>query len=304
MSICVVVSYKTELAILKKDLTCRPAVVAAVVGDSRVETVFDPEEIPWLANFGKGGASFSITAQRARIVALCNPNLRFMMIDVNPSRFFRESLSVPLAKQNPWDTDGASLIEVMTRKDMPPIGDDLEVRFLHGVLLPGLRNWFAKFRGKAMDNSPIAGGFRPNTHVMSEDKAFFVREKLDASSICGDGETILRNLISDLRDLDVTVALCSMPIYEYDKQGLFTDEVKEEFACKMRTIAAEYGIKWFNWLGSGPDDPRLWCDNCHLNDKGAKMFCRAKRIELEQFLTFDCDKIRTRKQGRCNACEH
>lgn len=95
-------AYKSEMAVLERDLTCPTNILAAVVGDSRVEVYFDPDEIPWLQNFGLSASPISITAHKARIIAEQNPHLKLLIVDVWPSKFFTDlSVSYTAKKSIP-----------------------------------------------------------------------------------------------------------------------------------------------------------------------------------------------------------
>ena len=120
LGILVHVAYHMEMDALRRDLTCSTNIVAAVVGDSRVEEFFDCEEIPWLANFGLGATPFEVSAHKARLIVDCNPHLQLLVIDVWPGSFFARV-------DRPYDPcvprhKGIALIEMMTRDDMPPLG--------------------------------------------------------------------------------------------------------------------------------------------------------------------------------------
>ena len=56
-------AYKSEFKRLKRNLTFPKNILAAAVGDSRVEVYFDPDEIPWMRNLGMSAMPFTVSAK-------------------------------------------------------------------------------------------------------------------------------------------------------------------------------------------------------------------------------------------------
>ena len=279
-------AYKTEMRILERDLTCSSNIVAAVVGDSRVEVYFDPDEIPWMRNFGQSATPFAITAQKARLVAKLNPHLRLLVVDVWPSKFF-SCLRKPIGDSA---SCGVALLELMTRKDMPPISDGFEVRLANGVLSPGARHLII---GGADAKSQIAGGFLKNKKSLkyglrpecARQMGFpppRVPYSHDISELYSDGEIILDHLLDDLSKYNLRVVLTTTPALWIDQR--WTKETLDYFDRKMSEIAAKHNVVWYNWLHEYQDKADYWADGLHLNDIGAKAFSRDKRKVLELYI--------------------
>ena len=277
-------AYKEELRILKDDLTCPTNILAAIDGDSRVEVYFDPAEIPWLRNFGLSASPLPITAHKARLIAGLNQHLRCIIIDVWPGNFF-STLRVPFHDKAPAYV---SLVELMTRQDMPPLGEGFEVRASRGVLRPGISHIL---HGSANVNSGLKGGFFENKKSLVE--------RLESSDMYGtpfgpprtpwelevtptDGELVLENLIKELQAKGFKVVLTTTPMLWCEKR--YSIEARMYFERRMHEIAVKYGIPWFNWMDDYQNELYLWADGLHLNDIGAKVFSKDKRPILEAYL--------------------
>lgn len=280
-------AYESELRILKRDLTCPTNIVAAVVGDSRVEVSFDPDEIPWMKNFGKSASPFFLTAQKARLVAQLNPSLKLLVVDVWPSRFFA-NINKPIEVASPVPY-GIALIELMTRKDMPPIGDGLEVRIVQGVVKPGLNNIL---HGTENAHCQITGGFFKNKKSIPEElfneacarNVGFPPPKkpFDLSKTPTGGEIILDHLLADLSKTDIKIVLTTTPLL-WEKLR-WTPAALEYFEQKMSEIAGRHKVPWHNWMLDYQDIREYWADGLHFNDIGAAAFSRDKRAVLEQYI--------------------
>ena len=281
------VAYESELQILKRDLTCPTNIVAAVVGDSRVEVYFDPAEIPWMKNFGISAAPFSLTAQKARLVAQLNPSLKLLVIDVWPAKFF-QGISRPIeaASAVPY---GTALIEMMTRKDMPPLGDGVEIRIAQGVIRPGLRNIL---HGAENAHGQITGGFFKNKKSIPEElfnetcarKVGFAPPEtpVDLPETPTGGEIILDHLLADLSKTDIKIVLTTTPLL-WEKLR-WTPAALEYFERRMTEIAARHKVPWYNWMRDYQNVREYWADGLHFNDIGAIVFSRDKRAVLERYI--------------------
>ena len=277
-------AYKTEIGVLKNDLQCPTNIVAAVIGDSRVEVYFDPEVLPWMRNFGLSATPISITAHKARLVAEQNPHLKCIIIDVWPSKFF-STLKKPFTEAVP---DSASLIELMTRQDMPPFGEGFETRVSSGVLKPAISHIL---RGRDDAKSGLTGGFFENKKSLVErlkssdeyDTPFGPpRTPWQLKATPTDGEIVLEHLIKDLKAKGVNVVLTTTPMLWCDKR--YSVEARLYFERRMHEISVEYGIPWFNWMNDYQNELNLWADGLHMNEIGAKVFSEDKRIILETYL--------------------
>ena len=284
VALFVFAAYKTEIGVLKNDLLCPTNVVAAIVGDSRVEVYFDPEEIPWMRNFGLSASPLPVTAHKARLIAGLNPHLRCIIIDVWPSKFFA-TLKEPFPDTVP---SSASLVELMTRQDMPPFGEGIETRVSSGVLKPAVSHIL---HGSENANSGLTGGFFENKKSLVE--------RLKSSDEYGtpfgpprtpwqlkatptDGELVLERLIKELKSKGVNVVLTTTPMLWCEKR--YSVEARMYFERRMHEIAVKYGIPWFNWMDDYQNELYLWADGLHLNDIGAKVFSKDKRPILESYL--------------------
>lgn len=268
------VSYFTEMRLLKRDLTLKPGNYAAIVGDSRVEVYFDPLHMPGWKNFGYSGMPFAITAQKARLIAAQNPDLKCLVIDVWPNKFF-ERLDVPFESV----PEASAIFEVTSREDMPPPNFKTIKRFFAGVLKPGINGVFYPFGVQ----SQLAGGFFYDRKFieekMSEEfpygKGFPPPEKpLELPSTPTGGEIILEHLVRDLKAQGVNVVLTTTPVLFSEKR--WTREALGYFERRMGEISAKYGVPWYNWLHEMQDDLHLWADGLHINHLGAPIFTRAK----------------------------
>ena len=280
------IAYVTELSILESDLTLPTNVVAAVVGDSRVEVYFDPREIPWLRNYGMSGTPFRITAEKARMIAELNPNLELLVIDIWPYEF--------LDVNHPFDSSvlpsalhGVSLLELKTRKDMPPFGEEFPMRLGSGLVRPGLRHALKKEGAQ----SKIAGRFFENNKRLADDiaKGFKYGRKFAPPKIPRElpptptaGEIVLEHLLDGLAGKGVNIVLTTTPILWYEKR--WAPDAREYFERRMGEISRKYNVPWFNWMHEYQDDIALWADGNHLNADGAKVFSRDKCPVLKQFL--------------------
>lgn len=279
------VAYTTELGLLKKVLTFPVVIRAAIVGDSRVEQYFDPEEIPWLKNCGQGGTPFEITAQKAKLIAELNPNLELIVIDIWPDKFFAGNEPF-----GPFCPDGASLIELMTRENMPPLGDNFALRFSQGMLKPGLKHVlkYAVWKDSA-PVSRITGGFVKNHRFLKNSKwakpeTYANRPVVELRTIPPKGERVLEDLLKWMREHKRKVILTSTPLYDLWWKNYYSEEAKTYFERRMTEIAKKYGVHWYNWLHEYQDKIDFWADGDHLNDIGAKQFSRDKRPILESEL--------------------
>ena len=284
VALLVFAAYKTEIGVLKNDLLCPTNVVAAIVGDSRVEVYFDPKEIPWMRNFGLSASPLTVTAHKARLIAGLNPHLRCIIIDVWPSKFF-STLKEPFPDTVP---SSASLVELMTRQDMPPFGEGFEIRVSSGVLKPGLSRIL---HGSGNANLGLTGGFLENKkslveRLKSSDEYGTPfgppRTPWQLKSIPTDGELVLENLIKELQAKSFNVVLTTTPMLWCEKR--YSVEARMYFERRMHEIAVKYGIPWFNWMDDYQDELYLWADGLHLNEIGAKVFSKDKRPILESYL--------------------
>ena len=278
------IAYRTEMKAVRRAFACPPNVLAAAVGDSRVETAFDPEEIPWLRNYGKAAMPIGVTAQKAKLIVECNPSLQLLVVDIWPKQFFSD-LSKPFASNGLPAPKGLALIETMTREYMPPIGDGFEVRFKNDVLLPGLKRLLGL---KKKAKNPIVGRFVKNRKFLKDHttgKWRFGAPKTPESfpKTPADGEIVLDDLLAWLTSRNVKVVLTTTPILWYEKR--YSPEAREYFDRRMREIAAKHGVRWFNWLDEYQDRMDYWADGCHLNDIGAKAFSNAIKNELAACLS-------------------
>lgn len=287
LAICALVrfAYKEELRILEDDLTCPTNILAAIVGDSRVEVYFDPDEIPWLRNFGLSASPLPVTAHKARLIAGLNPHLRCIIIDIWPSQFF-STLKEPFSEKGV--PASASLIELMTRQDMPPFGEGFETRVSSGVLKPAISHIL---RGRDDAKSGLTGGFFENKkslveRLKSSDEYGTPfgppRTPWQLKSIPTDGELVLENLIKELQAKGFKVVLTTTPMLWCEKR--YSIEARMYFERRMHEIAVKYGIPWFNWMNDYQNELYLWADGLHLNDIGAKVFSKDKRPILESYL--------------------
>lgn len=273
LGILTFVTYKEELHVLERDLTCPTGVVAAIVGDSRVEYVFDPEEIPWLMNYGQSGSPFQVTAQKARIIANQNPNLQFLAIDIWPRWFFDD-----VNESFEGAANGDSLVELMTRENMPSFDESFLVRLSAGMWRQGL---YHMITGIHRAKSSIAGGFAPKAATMKDGSSFGVDPR-PLLHVPTTGELVLESLLSDLMHCNVKIVLTSTPILWYEQR--WTEEARSYFEQRMQDLSAKHKVPWLNWLHEYQDRPEYWCDGAHLNAAGAKAFSREKRSELERYL--------------------
>ena len=279
-------AYKTEMRILERDLTCPSNIAAAVVGDSRVEVYFDPDEIPWLRNLGLSGTPFAITAQKARLVAKCNPDMKLIVIDIWPSLFF-SCLHEPIGTTAPF---GVALIELSTRNDMPPIREGFETRLSRDVLSLGVKHMIL---GDKNAHGLVVGGFFKNKKSLK----FGIRPEYahlmpfpppkkpycyNPSAGRPDGEIVLDHLLEDLSKYNLKIVLTTTPALWIDQR--WTRETLEYFENSMAKIASRHNVVWHNWLHEYQDKPEYWADGLHLNDIGAKAFSREKRAILEQYI--------------------
>ena len=287
-SICCLayLAYNSEVQIFESDISCPTNVLAAVVGDSRVNKGFDPTEITWLRNFGSAGMSFMTTMEKAKRIARLNPNIKLLIIDVNPGRFVYERISEPLIKQNPWEPPGTVLINIMAFRDMPPLCDGDEVRFVNWVLIPYFKRLlFKHFLFKHYSTkSPITGGFEQYHRFMTDSHIKDQTRPIETRKICTDCENKLDRLLNYLRFRNINVVLCSMPVYHWSDWDQIPEDAKTYFVQRMRQISKKHNVPWLNWLSDDYNNADYWGDNSHLNDIGAKVFSRDKRSILEQHL--------------------
>lgn len=281
------VTYRTELEVLKNDLRCPTNIVAAVVGDSRVEVYFNPEDIPWLRNFGLSATPFVVTAHKARMIAEQNPHLGLIIVDVWPGTFF-SSLDVPFAVSASSAPYSVSIIELMTRKDMPPFGDGFEIRVANGIVKPGISHLI---HGLSSAVSNLTGGFLENNKYISkwlvaghEYNGPFGPPKSpwQFKDVPTGGEIVLEHLLEDLKEKGVKVVLTTTPLLWYDKR--YSLESRAYFERRMHEISVKHGVPWLNWMNDYQDEMALWADGTHLNHIGAKAFSREKRLLLEVLL--------------------
>lgn len=280
-------AYVTELNVLKRSLTCPTNIVAAVVGDSRVEVYFDPAVMPWLRNFGLSATPFPVSAQKARLIAELNPHLKLLIVDIWPSKFFAD-LDKPFAVTERASPYACSLVELMTRHDMPPLGEGFEVRLANGVLKPGLRHLMF---GADDAESGITGKFAENDKFLFEETpegpkvrtAFGPPEKPTplAKTPTG-GEVVLEHLLEDLSSTGIKVVLTTTPILWSEKR--WTPEARAYFERRMMEIARKFGVTWYNWMDEYQNATNLWADGCHLNTVGARVFSCDKKDLLEQLI--------------------
>ena len=276
---------KSEMHTLKHDLLCQTNILAAVVGDSRVECYFDPGEIPWLRNFGLSATPFSITAHKAKLIVDLNKQLQFIIVDVWPLQFF-SSLDVPFAASVPY---GCALLEMTTRYDMPPLGDGFEVRWSKGVLVPWCRNLF---KNTSEAKGQLTGKFYKNhkflKYDINDDEHIYdqsrppPRTPENLPSLPTGGETILIHLLEHMKRNNVKVVLTTTPILWYERR--WTSEARAYFERRMTEISADFDVTWYNWINEYHDKSDYWADGTHLNDIGAKVFSRDKRNILERHL--------------------
>ncbi len=275
------VAYVAELNLLKKDLTFPPGIRAAVLGDSRVEVYFDPDEIPWLRNCGQSATPFEITAHKAKLIAELNPNLELIIIDMWPSKLFADN--VPFAPFCPY---GISLIEIMSRDDMPPLGENFPVRLSQGLLRPGLKHAVST---RTDAKSQIAGGFMKNHKFLKENKwskieTYTSHPKYQMKAVPPRGEVLLENLLDWMKKHNRRVVLTSTPLYDLWWTNYYSEEARTYFEKRMVEISKKYGVHWYNWLHEYQDKIDFWADGDHLNDIGAKQFSQDKRPILESEL--------------------
>lgn len=273
LAILIRVAYVTELNLLKKDLTFPPGIRAAVLGDSRVATTFDPDEIPWLRNCGKPAIPFEITAHKAKLIAELNPNLELIIIDMWLSDFWGD----------PACPHGISLIEIMSREDMPPLGDNFPVRLSQGLIRPGLKHSVST-HGDV--KSQIAGGFATNHEFLKENQwskieTYTSRPKYQLKGIPPRKEVLLENLLNWMKKHNRKVVLTSTPLYDLWWNNCYSEEARAYFERRMTEIAKKHGIHWYNWMHEYQDKIDCWADGVHMNDIGAKQFSRDKRPILE-----------------------
>lgn len=272
------IAYLTELDLLKRDLTFSPEVRATIVGDSRVEGSFDSGEIPWLQNCGKSGMPFAVTAQKAKLIAELNPKLELIVIDVSPGRFFE---MVKPFDELPWCPLGVSLVELMTREDMPPFGGNFHMRLTHGLLLPGLKHRL--FQDEPV-KSLLAGGYVQKYGFLKADAKFEPDAKnprVKLSAVPPHGERILDNLLLWMREHKRKVILTTTPIYELYWEMFYSEEARLYFERRMAEISKKHRVHWYNWLHEYQGRIDFWADGYHLNYSGAQQFSRDKRPILE-----------------------
>ncbi len=274
-------AYVTELDLLKRDLTFPRGIRAAVVGDSRVEVCFDPEEIPWLKNCGLSATPFEITAQRAKLVAELNPELEVIIVDIWPDRFLQANEPFSQKYQN-----GISLIEIMTRENMPPLGSDFPMRLSSGLLKPGLKH-FLGWRESA--RSQLAGAFLENHRFLMAGKwakleTYVNRAKKEPRTIPTHGEQVLMDLLDWMRKHNRKVVLITTPLYDLWWRNCYSLATRTYFESRMKEISEKYGVRWYNWLHEYQENIDFWGDGNHLNFIGAKRFSRDKRQTLESEL--------------------
>lgn len=278
-------AYKSEMAILERDLTCPTNILAAVVGDSRAEVYFDPDEIPWLQNFGQSASPFSITANKARMIAKLNHHFKLLVIDVWPHTFFSR-IDVPYNASLKAPA-GIALMELYTRKDMPPIGEEFEMRLATGVIKP----YFRSLTNKQNAHGEITGKFFKNKkHIDAENFATqgmgrgfgAPKEPKHLPATPTGGEIVLEHLLADLTGQGINVVLTTTPMLWYEQR--WDKESREYFERRMQEIADKYNVTWYNWMHEYQDKPEYWADGLHLNDIGAIEFSRAKRPILERHL--------------------
>lgn len=264
------VAYVTELRLLKNDLTFSSGVRAAIVGDSRVSMHFDDKEIPWLKNCGMSATPFEVTVQKARLIVELNPNLDFIVVDVWPRHLFRGKK--PFGQICPL---GVSLIEVMTREDMPSFGVDFPVRFSLGLFKPGLTHAFLR---QTSAKSQIAGGFEENHRVLKLNSAKVAVDDFKAPP--PHGELVLEHLLVWMQQHKKKVILTSTPLL----QGSWPDPAVAYFEARIEAIAKKYGVRWYNWMHEYQDKFEYWADEQHLNYIGARQFSRDIKKILESDL--------------------
>lgn len=281
----VVTAYRTELDVLKADLTFPTNILAAVFGDSRVETSFDEKEIPWLKNCGQSATPFQVTAEKVKIAAEMNPNLKLFIIDVWPHKFFEDK-----DDRHPfWPVvpNGVALIELRNRKFMPDFGDDFPVRLCQGVIRPGLKH--AVFGFKTGD-SQIAGGFRPAHQFIADGRWLNEESYTSERPHCYQGEItkadlILIDLLDYLKARDRNVVLTTTPIHPLWWKYRYTESFKKYFNDRMAFYTTHYGCPWLNRMHKHSNETEYWADGNHLNDIGAKVFSREIKRELDGWLS-------------------
>ena len=280
LAILIRVAYVTELNLLKKDLTFPPGIRAAVLGDSRVQTFFDPDEIPWLRNCGQSATPFEVTAHKAKLIANLNPDLELIIIDMWPSQFFNDS------GFGPHSDYGMSLIEIMTREDMPSFSADIFMRLSQGLICPGLRHsvstrWDMKSR--------IAGSFEARHEFLKNNKwskleTYTSQPQYQLKAVPPYKEELLEKLIKWMKDRNRKVVLTSTPLYDLWWTNYYSEEARAYFERRMSEMAKKYGVHWYNWMHEYQDKIDYWADGDHMNDIGAKQFSRDKRPILESEL--------------------
>ena len=278
-------AYKSEFKRLKRNLTFPKNILAAAVGDSRVEVYFDPDEIPWMRNLGMSAMPFTVSAKVAKLSAILNPDLKLLVVDVWPDKFF-ENLSCPYS--DGYTPNIIALFELMTRKDMRPPGDGFPVRLSAGVLNPWLKNTFSPSDyGRCM-----VGGFFKNRKTIKPEwfnienmrKIKFgpPEEPVALPGVPTGGEIVLEHLLSDLSQYDIHVVLTSTPILWYEYR--WTEEARNYFERRMREISEKFNVPWYNWMHWYQNQAEYWADGTHLNDIGAKVFSRDVRKILERYV--------------------
>lgn len=279
--VLLVLAYRSEMSALRRSLTFSNEIRAAVVGDSRVEVYFDPDEIPWLANCGQSATPFQITAAKAKIIVEQNPNLEFIVVDFWPSKLFDNAKS-PFA---PYVPSGVAMLEISNRHNMPALGDDFPLRLSQGVFKPGLRRCLGQNRSK----SSIAGGFMRNEKFLASNKwarieTYSTHRMYELEKTPLSMELVLEELLQWMKNQNMKVILTSTPIYHLWWEYYYSKAAQEYFEKRVAEIADRYDVPWYNWLHEYQDCVDYWADGDHLNHIGAKVFSRDKRVILERHL--------------------
>lgn len=274
-------AYKYEINSLRESLTFASDIRAAIVGDSRVEVYFDPDEIPWLANCGQSATPFQVSAAKAKIIVEQNPNLEFIVVDFWPSKLFEN------AKRSfgPCVPSGVAMLEITDRINMPNLGDDFPLRLSQGVLKPGLKRILGLNRGK----SSISGGFMRNEKFLASNKwsrveTYTTHKMYELEETPLSMESVLEDLLQWMQDRNVKVILTSTPLYHLWWKYYYSKEAQEYFEQRVSDIAKKYDVTWYNWLHEYQDQVDYWADGDHLNHIGAKVFSHDKRMILERHL--------------------
>lgn len=269
-----------EWVVFEKSLRV-PNKKVAVVGDSHLQYAINDNHIKYVENFAHRASQPNFWRAIARMVYERNPQIKHVVIGINPNVVLANKGTNERLAFSRGHTPAIILLDIMRRDDM---GDSFQTerifqRTWGGCIFPAIKRML-----KLDENITLHEGWFCVERNADPEGTSWPKERNNDGVTNGGvswGCFEVESLIELAEQYGVTPILVTAPIPNRYLSA-YTQEQRDYVVKNVGEIARRHNCRWLNYAKSF-HDLDCFCDEFHLNAKGAAQFSQMLDKDLRMF---------------------